>query len=328
MSQSIVSVIIPCRNEEKFIAKCLDSILLQDYPKESLEILVVDGASTDKTKEIIKSYTEKYPFIRLLENPQKFTPFGLNIGIKNSKGETIVRMDAHAGYQKDYISKCAKYLKDSGADNIGGTMKTLPAKNTLMAKAIAFSLSSRFGAASSFRIGSLEPQEVDTVFGGCYKRDVFDRIGFFNEKLTRSQDMEFNLRLKKSGGKIMLFPDVVSYYYPKSKLPAFLKHNFQDGIWSVYPLKFIKTKFKLRHYIPLIFVGSLIGAGILSVFCRIFLALFFFIIFSYLFLAAVFSFKTAKEEKDFRFLFIMPVVFASRHIVYGLGSLWGLLKLI
>ena len=124
----MVSVIIPCRNEEKFIGKCLDSLIEQDYPKEDLEILVVDGKSEDKTKEIVESFAGRYPFIKLLDNPNKYTPFALNIGIKASVGEVIIRMDSHAGYQKDYISKCVKYSKELGADNVGGVIKHYPLK--------------------------------------------------------------------------------------------------------------------------------------------------------------------------------------------------------
>jgi len=250
-----VSVIIPCRNEEKFIKRCLESIFLQDFPKEKLEVLVIDGMSEDKTREIIKKYQKSYSFIRILDNPKKITPSPLNVGIKNSKGEIVVRMDSHADYRKDYISKCVKYLKRYNADNVGGIIKTIPAENSIFAEAIAFSMSTVFGVGSSyFRTGVDNPRWVDTVFGGCYKKKVFKKIGLFNENLVRSQDMEFNLRLKRAGGKILLAPDIISYYYPKSDFQNFFFHNIGDGIWSVYPLKFVKMPFQLRHYIPLIFV--------------------------------------------------------------------------
>lgn len=307
-----VSVIIPCRNEEKFIEKCLDSIIQQDYPKDKLEVLVVDGMSEDKTKDIVKTYSERYSFVKLLENRKKFTPFGLNIGIKGAKGEVIIRMDAHAGYEKDYISKCLKYLNEYDADNVGGIMRTMPSKDTVSAKAIAICLSNIFGAGdSSFRTGSDKPKWVDTVFGGCYKKEVFDRIGLFNENLLRSQDMELNLRLKRAGGKILLVPDAVAYYYPKSNFKDFFLHNLKDGVWAVYPLKFVKFPLKLRHYIPLVFVLTLP----LNIWLYFPVSLFF-------------SAKIAFREKDFRLFFIMPLAFGARHIGYGLGSIFGLLKLV
>ena len=307
-----VSIIIPCRNEEKYIGKCFDSIIRQDFPKENLEVLVIDGMSEDKTEEIVAKYASKYSFIKLLDNSKKFTPFGLNIGVKEAKGEIIIRMDAHANYEKDYISKCLKYLKEYNVDNVGGVIKTLPAGDTILAKAIAICLSHPFGAGTSyFRIGSKEPREVDTVFGGCYKREVFEKIGLFNENLKRSQDIEFNLRLKRTGGKILLVPDIISYYYPKSNLEDFFLHNFEDGTWAVLPLKFVKTPLKLRHYIPLIFVLTLP----LSIWPYIPISLFF-------------SAQIAFCEKDPRLFFVMPLIFATRHFGYGLGSIWGLVKII
>jgi len=324
-----VSIIIPCRNEEKFIGKCLNSIINNDYSKESLEILVIDGMSEDKTKEIVEKYTKQYLYIKILENPNKFTPFGLNIGVKNARGDIIIRMDAHSTYEKDYISKCIKYLNQYNADNVGGIWKIMPRTHTLINKAIVFASSSIFGAGDAYyrRGYSRGPKWVDTVFGGCYKKEVFERIGLFNENLVRSQDMEFNLRLKKAGGKILLVPEIVSYYYPKSNLKDFFRHNFSDGIWTTYPLKFGIRIFSWRHLVPLFFVSSLI----LSLFFSFFFwqaRLFFDLIFgSYVFLSLFFSVKIS-FKKGFQYLFLMPIVFATRHFGYGLGSIWGIVKLL
>ena len=326
MTIPFISLIIPCRNEEKFISKCLDSVISQDYPKENSEVLVVDGMSEDKTREIIKGYLEKYSFIKLLDNAKKFTCFAFNIGLKASRGEIIILMGAHAGYKKDYVSKCVRYLKEYGADNVGGVMKTLPSKNTLWARAIAITLSYPFGAGTSyFRVGSAKPRWVDTVFGGCYKREVFDKIGFFNENLVRSQDLEFNMRLKKAGGKIILVPDILAYYYPSSTLKGFLKHNFDDGIWVTYPLKFGLRVFKLRHLLPMFFTAGLLFTLIFSPFLFLAKFLFTFGFLTYLLLSFCFSLQIAKKE-GFKYLFLMPVVFATRHFVYGAGSLYGFIK--
>ncbi len=324
-----VSIIIPCRGEDRFIKKCLDSIIEQDYQGD-MEVLVVDGMSEDKTRKIVEKYiiSHKSSIIRLLDNPQKFIPFALNIGIKEAKGEIIMRMDAHAGYEKDYISKCVKYLQEYKADNVGGIIKTLPAENSLSAQAIALCLSHIFGAASSFRVGLKEAKEVDTVFGGCYKKEVFDKIGLFNENLIRSEDMEFNLRLKRAGGKILLVPDIVCYYYPKTKLKDFFLHNFKDGIWAIYPLKFVKIPLKLRHYIPLFFVLTLLLTLILGFFSIYSKILFLFIFGIYILASLFFSLKISLREKDLRLFFIMPLAFGARHFGYGIGSLVGIFKLL
>ena len=303
-----VTVIVPCLNEERFIAACLESIIQNDYPKDKLEILVVDGYSKDKTREIIKNFP-----VRVLDNPKVTTPAAMNIGIKNAKGDIIIKMDAHSVYEKDYISKCVKHLKESGADNVGGVLKSVPATNTLVAKAIALCLSHVFGAGGShFRTGATEPREVDTVAFGCYKREVFENIGLYDERMAKTEDLELNLRLRAAGGKIMLFPDIKALYYPSSdNLKSFFKHNFDDGIWTTYPLKFGFVSGSWRHYIPLIFVVTLP----LSIWPYIPVSLFF-------------SFKIAMIEKNIELFFAMLLVFAARHIGYGLGSLVGIVKVI
>ncbi len=318
-----VSILIPCRNEEKFIAECLESVLAQDYSDK--EILLVDGMSEDKTREI----AGKYPEVKILDNEKKITSSALNIGIKNAAGEIIIRMDAHAKYEKNYVSKCVYYLNKYKADNVGGTIKTLASKNTIIAKAIAKSLSSFFGAGSSlFRTGTKECVWVDTVFGGCFKKGLFDKIGYFNENLIRSQDMEFNLRLKRFGGKILLTPDIISYYYPKSTLKDFFIHNIKDGVWAVYPIKFTKKPLGFRHYIPLIFTAGLLGSAFLSYLSVYFEYLFITILLLYLLASLHFSLKIAREEKNLKFIFALPIVFFARHIGYGLGSFFGIIKII
>ena len=329
LNSPFVTIILPCRNEEKFIGPCLDSIIANDYPKNNLEILVIDGMSDDKTRKILKDYSQKYNFIKIIDNPKKFIPLALNIGVKNAKGEFIVRMDAHSVYNKNYISKCIKYLKEYEVDNVGGIWKIMPSEKTLINKAIALVSSSFFGAGNAYyRTGySKGLKFVDTVFGGCYKKDVFKKIGLYNENLVRSEDMEFNLRLKKAGGKILLVPEIVTRYYPKSTLKEFFKHNFLDGIWTIYPLKF-GLSLKLRHYIPFVFIFSLIVPLTLSVFFKPMIYLFLFIIGLYLFTSLFFSISIAIKEKNFGFVFLLPLAFACRHFGYGLGSLIGFIKLI
>ena len=327
--QILVSVIIPCRNEEKFIGKCLDSVIANDYLKDNLEILVIDGMSDDKTREILKDYSQKYNFIRMIDNPKKFTPFALNIGVKNAKSEIIIRLDAHSIYNKDYISKCIKYLKEYEVDNVGGIWKIMPSEKTLINKAIALVSSSFFGAGNAYyRMGySKGPKFVDTVFLGCYKKETFEKIGLYNENLARSYDMEFNSRLRKAGGKILLFPDIITYYYPKPTLKEFFGHNLLDGIWAIYPLKF-GASLKLRHYVPFIFVLSLIFSLISSFFFKPTIYLFLFIIGLYLLASLFFSISIAIREKNLGLFFVLPLAFACRHFGYGLGSLIGLIKLI
>jgi glycosyltransferase involved in cell wall biosynthesis len=325
----MVSIIIPCRNEEKLIGKCLDSLINQDFPKEKMEVLVIDGMSEDKTREIVKKYTEKYQFIKLFDNPKKIAPAGQNLGLKIAQGEIIIILDAHSIYRKDYISKSLEYLKKYDADCVGGVIVTLPRENTLLGKAIAFALSHPFGAGNAyFRTGSRKPRWTDSVPFACYKRQVFEKVGNFNEKLVSSYDRDFNLRLKKIGGKILLHPDIVSYYYARSNLFDFLKHDFWNGIWVTYPLKFGIKIFSLRHLIPLGFVLGLFSLGILSLFFSLFLWLFLASVGIYFLLNIFSSFQIVKKEKDLRLFFLMPIIFFCHHFGYGLGSIFGIIKMI
>jgi len=325
-----ISIIIPCLNEKKFISKCLESILANNYPKNNLEVLVVDGGSEDGTKKIIEQYTKCYSLIRLLDNPKKITPVAFNMGIRSAKGDIIIIMSSHATYEKEYISKCVEYLQEFKADNVGGTMITCPRDNTFIGKAVAISLSHRFGVGNSvFRTGTKEPTWVDTVFGGCYKKEVFEKIGLFNENLVSTQDMEFNLRLKKEGGRVLFVPGIVSYYYTRSDFKSYCKNNFRNGLWAILPFKYSKIMpVSWRHLVPLAFVLSLLGSIALSVFSTIFLWSFFLILGVYFLSSVYFSISLSKKENDLKFLFIMPLIFGSLHIGYGLGSLLGILKVI
>ena len=324
-----VSIIIPCRNERKFISVCLDSIIASDYPKENLEILVIDGESKDKTQDIVREYISKHSFIKLLENPKHIASSALNIGIKKSKGDIVIRMDAHATYSKDYISKCVNYLLKYNADNVGGVISVIPRENNLIGRGIARSLSSSFGTGGAkYKTGLKDFEEVDTVPFGCFKREAFEKVGLFNENLARSQDMDFNIRLKKAGGKIYLFSDIISYYYVRSNLKDFFVHNFKDGIWATYPLKFIKTPFKLRHYIPLALVSGLVGSLLLGIFIKPFFYIFFITTIIYLFAMIYSSAKISFREKNVGFLISLPIAFITRHFSYGFGSIVGIIKLL
>ena len=326
----LVSVVVICRNEEKFIARCLDSIIGNDYPKDRMEVLVVDGMSDDQTRAIVNKYQKRLPFVHLLDNPRKFTPFAMNIGAQNANGDYIIFVGSHCTYGKYYLSNSVRAADQSGADNVGGIWKIIPQGASFINQAIVAVSSSLLGAGNAYyRRGQAGgPREVDTVFGGCYKKEVFKKIGWFNERLARSQDMEFNMRLKKAGGKIMMFPDIICYYYPKSNFKDFFIHNFWDGVWAIWPLKIMKAPLKLRHYLPLLFILSFFGSGAFSFFWLPFLFLLFFELGLYFATNIYFSVKILPGKKEWRLLFILPIVFAARHFGYGLGSVFGLTKLI
>jgi len=328
-NQPFVSIVIPCRNEEVCIVQCLDSIIANDYEKDRLEILVVDGRSEDGTREIVERLAQRYPFIRLLDNPKKITPVALNIGITKATGDIIMRVDAHARLKKDYILRCVESLNKYGADNVGGIMKTLPQGGGLLGEAIVLSLSHRFGVGNSyFRTHTSTPKWVDTVFGGCYRNDVFQKVGLFNEALARGQDIEFNLRLKKAGGRTLLVPDIVTYYYyARSDLRSFWKHSWTNGVWAILPFLYSPIMpVAWRHLVPLAYVFGLLGSVTLGLLWPPFLWLWLAIVTVYGLASLAASFQIAWRERGPRYLAVMPLAFAMLHFAYGLGSVWGVVK--
>jgi len=293
-----------------------------------MEILVADGMSTDNTRAIASEYAKKYPFIHIIDNPKQITPSALNIGIKNARGEIIIRMDAHATYKDDYITKSVTNLEKYQADNIGGIWEIYPQKDTVIGRGIAKIMATYLGTGNAYyKIGIKKTKVVDTVPFGCYKKALFYEIGFFNENLVRSQDMEFNIRLKKAHKKIVIFPEIVGRYYVRSTLKSFFMHNFKDGIWSIYPLKFVKISFKLRHYVPLIFIIGLLTLAVLGIFSQFFMIFFLLTIALYATTLLAVSLIVSIQEKDLLYMFSMPLAFMARHFGYGMGEITGAIKL-
>jgi glycosyltransferase involved in cell wall biosynthesis len=329
MSVPFVSVVIPERNEEEKISFCLKSLLDSDYPHDRFEVIVVDGMSEDRTVEIVTSFSQEHQNIKLLYNEKRTTPVARNIGIKASVGEYVMFFDAHSIASVDYISKCVKRIQETEADNVGGVVKTVPISGSLLGRTIAAVLASRFGVGGSkFRTGVGGPEEVDTVPFGFYKREVFGRIGLFNENLVRNQDIEFNLRLKRKGGKIVLFPDIYLVYFSRSSLRSFLKNNFENGFWVIFASRYSKRPFSLRHIIPLMFVLYL-GLVILLSLLPIALSLVWVLpLLFYTILDVLFSLEIVHKTACCKAFFTSAMIFPLLHISYGTGSLIASVKLL
>lgn len=320
-----LTVVIPCRDEVRFLGRCLDSILEGDYPAGRMEVLVVDGRSTDGTRALIHSRAAQDGRVRMVDNPRATTPWALNHAIGVARGEIIARVDAHAAVAPDYFTLCVAHLESSGADNVGGVMRTVPRDGGRFAGPIVAALGHRFGVGNSyFRIGSREARWVDTVFGGCWRREVFERVGRFNTKLRRSQDMEFSLRLKAAGGRTLLVPDVRSDYYARATLGAFWRHNFLNGEWAILPFVYSRVfPVSPRHLIPLLFVAALLaGCGLLRLSPWPLAA----VAVPYAAANLTASLHSAIRVRRPAYAAWMPVVFLALHLGYGLGSLYGVFR--
>lgn len=324
MGADFISIVIPVYNEEEYVEACIESILLQDYPENLVELIFVDGCSSDKTREIIEKFVNKHPLlIRIYDNPDKTVPYAMNIGINHSKGKYIIRLDAHAEYPKDYFSRCVFYLNTINADNVGGVVETKG--KGFVGKAIAKILSSKFGVGNSqFRTDG-KSGYVDTVPFGAFKREVFDKWGGFDERLTRNQDNEMNYRIRKNGGKIFLADDIRLSYYSRDSIGGLCDMAVKNGMWNIITMKLCPGAMSARHFIPLAFTASLIFLLVAHLFYAPFLSLLAAESALYLFLDFLFSLKLAGGGKEFLLLLLLFPVF---HFTYGFGSLKGIVVLI
>jgi glycosyltransferase involved in cell wall biosynthesis len=325
----LVSIVIPCYNEETFIGTILENILSQDYPRESLEVLIVDGFSTDQTRSVIQSYTSLYSFIRLVDNEKQFVPFALNLGIAGSKGEVIMIMGSHSVYPNNYVSVLVAALYDLNADNVGGICDTLPMDDSVRAHSIASVLSSRFGVGNAyFRIGTNKRMKVDTVTFGCYRREVFDKIGRFDEELLRNQDDEFNARLIRNGGSIWLLPEIKIGYYARGTVLSLLRMYYQYGLFKPLVSQKNKGPATLRQLIPPCFVIFLVGGIVLSFFWTLFRPVFLGVLALYLLIDLSFCITISQKKKSASMMLYMPWLFFLLHCSYGVGYIAGIVNFV
>lgn len=250
----LVSVVIPMRNEAATIAPLLDGVFAQDYPATRLEVLVVDGASSDDSASLVEVYAARDPRVRLLHNPRRIVPTALNIGIRAARGDIICRIDGHTRVAPDYVRVGVETLRRSGADNVGGPMHAVG--GGWFGDAVAAATASRFGIGSYFHYGS-EEREVDTVYLGMWPRRVFERVGLFDEEMVRNQDDEFNYRLRRAGGRVVMTPAMRSWYQNRQSVTGVLRQYYQYGQWKVRVLQKSPRQMSWRHFVPPTFVAGL-----------------------------------------------------------------------
>jgi succinoglycan biosynthesis protein ExoA len=319
-----ISIVIPMRNEADYIEACLDSVLNQKYPLERIEVLIVDAMSDDDSRQIVRRYAAGHPHIQLLDNPGLLTPAGFNLGIRHAKGDYVALVSSHSVLPSDYLRKCVGYLRETGAQNAGGRMKAVGIGS--VAQAIAMVTNSPFGIGGSKFHYSRVSQYVDTVYPGFYPRQVFEKIGLFDERLVRNQDYELNYRLRAAGGKIYYASDIVITYYARASWRRFVKQYFQYGYWKTRTIYKHPSSVRVRHMVPPLFVASLLGGLVLGVFFPPirWLALGLLVVYGAFVLYA--SWQTAQHEGG-KLSFRLPVYFATLHVSWGVGALWGLATL-
>ena len=258
-----VSFVVPMHNEADSIAACVESMLVQDYPAERFEVILVDGASEDDTREVVGALARRDSRIRLLDNPRRIVPTAMNIGIRAARGEIVARVDGHTHIAPDYLSAGVEVLERTGADNAGGPMNAVG--GGWFGDAVAAATSSRFGIGSYFHFGT-EEREVDTVYLGMWPRRAFEKVGLFDEELVRNQDDELNYRIRKAGGRVVLTPRMRSWYQNRTGFRRLVRQYFQYGEWKVRVLQKHPLQMSWRHFVPPAFVAALLALMALGVF--------------------------------------------------------------
>ena len=329
MKVPFVSILLPVRNESIYIERVLQALLNQDYPGK-MEILIADGMSTDGTRTIIQKIAREHPEmdIRVLDNPQKIVPTGLNIALREARGEFILRVDGHTVIAPDYVRQCVELLSRTKAENVGGRMNA--SGHNMFGKAVALATSTPFGIGNARFHYSNQEEWVDTVYMGAWPRRIFETIGMFDEELVRDQDDEFNCRLRENGGRILLSPRIHSQYTVRSSSGALWKQYFQYGFWKVRVLQKHPRQMSIRQFVPPLFVIAIVFSIGLGVFYLnypkpVILAAALLVPVSYLIASIIFSLNIAKKH-GWQYFSYLPIVFATLHVSYGLGFLMGLIR--
>ena len=321
-SKPFVSVIMPVRNEAKFIGKALTGLFNQTYPRDLIEIIVADGMSTDDTRGVIRQVAAGAEIpVHIVDNPKQIAPSGLNRAIEKAAGEIIIRVDGHCEIDEDYVENCVALLVAGKAEGVGGPIETIG--DGPLASAIALAMSSAFGVGgSAFRTINDREMYTDTVAFPGYTREILTRAGPFDEELVRNQDDEYNYRVRELGGRILLSPTIRSRYYSRSTLRSLWRQYFQYGYWKVRVLQLHPRQMRTRQFVPFLFVSALLVLGLLSVFSSTGRWLLAGSIIVYLianFGAAVYTARSRVSSIP-----VLCISFLILHVSYGLGSLAGL----
>ena len=325
----LVSIIVPCYNEQATIRLLLEAIYRQTVPCHDMEVVIADGRSTDRTREEVAAFQQAHPDleIRLVENPRRVIPAALNCALAAARGQYIVRLDAHSVPALDYVERCIEHLQAERGENVGGVWEIRPRGEGLVRRAIAVAAAHPMGVGDARYRYTNEPGYVDTVPFGSFRRELFDRLGAFDEDLLSNEDYEFNARLRRAGGRVYLDPRIRSTYFARPDLAALSKQYWRYGYWKLRMLRRYPQTLRWRQGLPPLFVLSLLVALTLALFwppARLLLAL------EVLLYAAALlagSLPVALRRKDPALVLAVPLAIMTMHLSWGAGFLWSLLTL-
>lgn len=329
---TLISVIVPCYNEQNTIQLLLSALNGQTFPRDRMEIIIADGMSTDHTREEIEAFRNEHSeiSIRVIDNKERTIPAGLNKAIAAADGEYIVRLDAHSMPDREYVHRCIEALKQGKGDNVGGIWDIQPGDRSATARAIAIAASHPLGVGDARYRYTDQAGYVDTVPFGAFRRDLIDRIGPYDETLLTNEDYEFNSRIRKSGGKVWLDPAIRSIYFARSTFSAIAKQYWRYGYWKAKMLRRYPGTLRWRQALPPLFVLSLIVLGAASFIFQPALWLFGLELLIYLLALMAVSLEIVLKKRDFGVLLGVPAAIATMHLAWGSAFIWstceGLIK--
>jgi succinoglycan biosynthesis protein ExoA len=324
----IVSVIVPCYNEEGTIGLLLDAISQQSFPLQDIEVVIADGLSTDNTRGVIEKFSQAHPELKIqvVDNAKRVIPAAINIALDHAQGKVVIRLDAHSIPHRNYIQRCLEVLDETGAANVGGVWVIKPATNTWIAHAIARAASHPFGAGDArYRFGGTAG-EVETVPFGAFQREWMDRVGGFDETLLTNEDYEYNHRIKQSGGLIWYDPSIQSVYFARDNLRSLMQQYLRYGYWKAVMLSRNPASIRWRQALPALFVlGTLILVllGIWFPWGRLFLAGY---LGTYLLVTIIAGTIEAVRNKDYGLVLGFPLALWTMHFSWGSAFLWSVFR--
>ena len=325
---TFVSVIVPCRNEQGTIHLLLHALYQQTYPRQNMEVVIADGLSTDQTRQRIAQFVDAHPdlCVFIVDNPKGTIPAGLNLAIESASGEIIIRLDAHSVPYPEYVARCVLSIQEGKGDNVGGVWEILPGGATWQARAIATAASNPLAVGDAHYRYSDQARLVDTVPFGSFRRHWIDKIGSFDEALLTNEDYEFNVRLRKSGGRVWLDPEIRTIYYARATFKELVRQYWRYGFWKARMLRRYPETIRWRQAMPPLLILSLIVSILLSFVWAYASWLFVIELTSYSLVLLAAGFHSAVTKKDFSLMFGVPLAIAIMHLSWGSAFLWSVIS--